>query len=56
MPRPLPRRIASADDMSRTAKAARKQSRRASRDLARRVKQTSDAAVPAAAPIEVDPR
>lgn len=52
----LTRRIASADDMSRQAKAARRETRRRSRDLARRVKQTSDAAVPAAAPIEVEPR
>lgn len=52
----LTRRIASADDMSRSAKRARKQSRGRSRDLQRRITQTSEAAVPAAAPIEVDPR
>ena len=52
----LTRRIASADDMSRSAKAARKQQRRRSRDLTRRITQTSEAAVPASLPIEVDPR
>jgi cellobiose transport system permease protein len=52
----LTRRIASADDMSRSAKAARKQQRGRARDLQRRITRTSETAVPAAAPIEVDPR
>ncbi|WP_373569158.1 carbohydrate ABC transporter permease [Streptomyces alfalfae] len=49
----LTRRIASADDAARSA---RRRDRRSARALARRVRQTSDDAVPAAAPIEVKPR
>ena len=52
----LTRKISSADDMSRSAKAARKQSRKNARALERSMKRTSDAAVTAAAPTEVNPR
>jgi cellobiose transport system permease protein len=52
----LTRKISSADDLSRSAKAARKQSRKNARALERSLKRTSDAAVPAAAPTEVNPR
>lgn len=52
----LTRKISSADDMSRSAKAARKLSRKNARALERSMKRTSDAAVTAAAPTEVNPR
>jgi cellobiose transport system permease protein len=50
----LTRRIASADDVSRAARTARKQTRSNARALAKSVRRTSDAAVPAAAPHEVN--
>jgi cellobiose transport system permease protein len=52
----LTRKISSADDMSRSAKAARKLTRKNARTLERSMKRTSDAAVTAAAPTEVNPR
>ncbi len=52
----LTRRIASADDISRAGRAARKQTRRGAKELARSMKKTSAAAVTAAAPTEVNPR
>lgn len=52
----LTRKIASADDVSRSAKTARKQTRKNARTLERSLKRTSDAAVTAAAPTEVNPR